>query len=73
MTKIRVLVADDHAILRDGIRALLTLYDDIEVIGEPKGKNPCPDPARQQGVYPIQHQIWSHRLYSQEGSHLRIS
>lgn len=34
MTKIRVLVADDHAILRDGLRALLALYDDIEVIGE---------------------------------------
>jgi len=34
MTKIRVLVADDHAIVRDGIRALLALTEDIEVIGE---------------------------------------
>lgn len=34
MAKIRVLVADDHAILREGIRALLTLSDDIEVVGE---------------------------------------
>ena len=34
MDKIKVLVVDDHAILRDGIRALLGLYDDIEVVGE---------------------------------------
>lgn len=32
--KIRVLLADDHAILREGLRALLTYYDDIEVVGE---------------------------------------
>jgi DNA-binding NarL/FixJ family response regulator len=32
--KIRVLIADDHAILRDGIRALLKLSEDIEVVGE---------------------------------------
>lgn len=34
MAKIRVLLADDHAILREGIRALLQLADDIEVVGE---------------------------------------
>ena len=34
MTKIRVLIADDHAILREGLRALLSLADDIEVVGE---------------------------------------
>ena len=34
MAKIRVLIADDHAVLRDGIRALLGLYDDMEVVGE---------------------------------------
>jgi len=32
--KIRVLLVDDHAILRDGIRALLALSKDIEVVGE---------------------------------------
>jgi len=32
--KIRILVVDDHAVLRDGIRALLGLHDDIEVVGE---------------------------------------
>jgi len=33
MAKIRVLVADDHAIVRDGICALLALTGDIEVVG----------------------------------------
>jgi DNA-binding NarL/FixJ family response regulator len=34
MSKIRVLVVDDHAILREGVRALLQLQSDIEVVGE---------------------------------------
>jgi len=34
MPKIRVLIADDHAILREGLRALLSTTDDIEVVGE---------------------------------------
>lgn len=33
-TPIRVLIADDHAILRDGIRALVSTQGDIEVVGE---------------------------------------
>lgn len=31
---IRILVADDHAILRAGITALLRLYPDLEIVGE---------------------------------------
>ena len=34
MDKIRVLVVDDHAIVRDGICALLALAGDIKVVGE---------------------------------------
>ncbi len=34
MHRIRVLVVDDHAILRDGICSLLALNDDIEVVGQ---------------------------------------
>ncbi len=35
MDKVKVLVVDDHAIMRDGIRALLGIYDDdIEIVGE---------------------------------------
>ena len=31
---IRVVIADDHPIVRDAIRKLLTLEDDIEIVGE---------------------------------------
>ncbi len=34
MSKIRILVVDDHAMMRDGIRALLGLQNDIELVGE---------------------------------------
>lgn len=32
--KIRVVIADDHPIVRDGLNKLLSLEDDIEVVGE---------------------------------------
>ena len=32
--KIRVLIVDDHAVVRDGIRAVLTLQRDMQVVGE---------------------------------------
>jgi len=34
MGKIKVLLVDDHIIMRDGIRALFTLNDDIDIVGE---------------------------------------
>jgi len=34
MSKIRILIADDHTILRDGIRSLLEDVDDMTVVGE---------------------------------------
>lgn len=34
MEKIKVLIVDDHAILREGLRALLSYFEDIEVVGE---------------------------------------
>jgi DNA-binding NarL/FixJ family response regulator len=34
MEKIKVMLVDDHAIMRDGVKAILGLYDDIEIIGE---------------------------------------
>jgi NarL family two-component system response regulator LiaR len=36
---IRVLIAEDHAIVRKGIRALLTIEPDIEVVGEAQDGN----------------------------------
>jgi DNA-binding NarL/FixJ family response regulator len=34
MRKIRVLIADDHVVLRDGLHALLNMHEDMEVVGE---------------------------------------
>jgi DNA-binding NarL/FixJ family response regulator len=34
MSIIRVLLVDDHAVLRDGLRSLLSLQEDIEVVAE---------------------------------------
>jgi DNA-binding NarL/FixJ family response regulator len=34
MKRIRVLIVDDHTLVRDGIKALLELASDIEVVGE---------------------------------------
>jgi NarL family two-component system response regulator LiaR len=31
---IRVLIADDHAVVREGLRAFLALQEDVEVVGE---------------------------------------
>jgi DNA-binding NarL/FixJ family response regulator len=34
MTKLRVFVADDHAVLRDGLKALVSAQSDMEIVGE---------------------------------------
>jgi two-component system, NarL family, response regulator LiaR len=34
MTAIRVLIADDHAVVRQGLRTFLDLQEDLEVVGE---------------------------------------
>lgn len=36
MSKIKLVLADDHAILRSGIRMILNSQDDMEVVGEAK-------------------------------------
>jgi two-component system, NarL family, nitrate/nitrite response regulator NarL len=38
---IRILVADDHAIFRDGLRKLLEVADDIQIIGEASNGVEC--------------------------------
>ncbi len=47
MSKIRVLVVDDHAIMRDGISALLDLQDDIEIVGEASDGKEAIEKARE--------------------------
>ncbi len=32
----RLLIVDDHKIVRNGLEIFLTLYDDIEIVGEAK-------------------------------------
>jgi DNA-binding NarL/FixJ family response regulator len=34
VSKIRILIVDDHAILREGVRALLQTHEDLDVVGE---------------------------------------
>src|SRR2546427_11836445 len=34
MGKIRVLLADDHTVVRQGLRALLAAQEDIDIVGE---------------------------------------
>lgn len=43
---IRVLVVDDHAMVRRGLRSLLSLYQDIEVVGEAADAESALDAAR---------------------------
>ena len=38
---IRILVADDHAIFRDGLRKLLEGADEIQIVGEASNGNEC--------------------------------
>ena len=39
MDKVKVLIVDDHALFRDGIRALLSGYDEIDIVGEASDGN----------------------------------
>ncbi len=47
MYKTKVLLADDHTIVREGIRALLDSREDIEVIGEAEDGKQAVERARQ--------------------------
>jgi two-component system response regulator NreC len=47
MLEIRVLIADDHAILRDGIRSLLERQGDIEVVAEASNGREAVEKTRQ--------------------------
>ncbi len=47
MDKIKVLIVDDHAMVRDGTRALLCICDDIEVTGEASDGKEAVDKAQE--------------------------
>jgi DNA-binding NarL/FixJ family response regulator len=42
---VRVVIADDHAVVRRGLRVFLELHDDIEVVGEAAGGTECVEVA----------------------------
>ena len=46
MKKIRVLIVDDHTLVRDGIRALLSLVADVEVVGEAMNRQDAIDKVK---------------------------
>jgi NarL family two-component system response regulator LiaR len=47
MDKIKVLIVDDHAIVRQGLRTFLELQDDIQVVGEAENGREAVEGARQ--------------------------
>jgi two-component system response regulator NreC len=47
MQNIKIMVVDDHAVIRDGIRALVGLHDDLEVIGEASNGEEAIDKAQE--------------------------
>lgn len=47
MGKIKVLIVDDHALFREGLRALLALYPEISVVGEASDGREALDKVRE--------------------------
>jgi DNA-binding NarL/FixJ family response regulator len=47
MDRIRILVADDHAVVRDGLKALIQAENDLELVGEAAdGETACREAVR---------------------------
>ena len=40
---IKILIADDHALLRQGVKRVLNFEDDLEVVGEIQDQDHCAD------------------------------
>ncbi|HSG18917.1 MAG TPA: response regulator transcription factor, partial [Anaerolineae bacterium] len=47
MDKISVLIADDHGVVRQGLRTYLELLDDIDIVGEAQNGIEAVDQVRQ--------------------------
>ncbi len=53
MDTLRVMLVDDHEVVRQGLRALLDAEDDIEVIGEADNGLSAVSPRERCGAYLI--------------------
>jgi DNA-binding NarL/FixJ family response regulator len=47
MDKLRILITDDHALLRDGLKALVNAQPDMEIVGEAESGRAALEKARQ--------------------------
>jgi two-component system response regulator NreC len=80
MRKIRVLVVDDHTIVRDGICALLALAGDIEVVGEATNGNEAlqvieklqPDVVLMDVAMPIMGGLEATRRITRDYPHIKV-
>jgi DNA-binding NarL/FixJ family response regulator len=57
--RIRVLIVDDHQVVRQGLRTFLELHDDIQVVGEAGDGRTAVEMVREQGADVVLH-VLSH-------------
>ncbi len=78
--RIKVLVADDHAVVREGIRALLSLQKDMQVVGEAvdgkeaadKTRQLLPDIVLMDIVMPVMNGLEATKAISKEFEQVRV-